>query len=66
MGWILHQMDDENTAFFNGIIEEYIYIEKPQGFEVHPRETHVCRLKKALYGLNQAPRAWYKASHYSV
>ena len=34
-------------------------MEQPQGFEVHDRETHVCRLKKALYGLKQAPRAWY-------
>jgi hypothetical protein len=58
MGWSLHQMDVK-TTFLNGVIEEEVYIEKPQGFEVHPRETHVCRLKKALYGLKQAPRAWY-------
>jgi hypothetical protein len=36
-----------------------VYIEQPQGFEVENRKSHVCRLKKALYGLNQAPRAWY-------
>ena len=36
-----------------------MYIEQPQGFEVHGKESHVCRLKKALYGLKQAPRAWY-------
>jgi hypothetical protein len=58
MGWSLHQMDVK-TTFLNGVIEEEVYIEQPQGFEVHPRETHVCRLKKALYGLKQAPRAWY-------
>ena len=50
---------DVKTAFLNGIIQEEIYIEQPQGFEIHDRETHVCRLKKALYGLKQAPRAWY-------
>jgi hypothetical protein len=58
MGWNLHQMDLK-TTFFNGAIEEEVYIEQPQGFEVHSRDTHVCRLKKALYGLKQAPRAWY-------
>ena len=36
-----------------------MYIDQPQGFEVHGKESHVCRLKKALYGLKQAPRAWY-------
>ena len=50
---------DVKTAFLNGIIQEEIYIEQPQDFEIHDRETHVCRLKKALYGLKQAPRAWY-------
>jgi hypothetical protein len=58
MGWRLHQMDVK-TTFLNGSIEEEVYIEQPQGFEVHSRETHVCRLNKALYGLKQAPRAWY-------
>jgi hypothetical protein len=58
MGWSLHQMDVK-TTFLNGVIEEEVYIEKPQGFEVHQRESHVFRLKKSLYGLKKAPRAWY-------
>jgi hypothetical protein len=58
MKWKLHQMDVK-TTFLNGVIEEEVYIEKPQGFEVEDRKSHVCRLKKSLYGLKQAPRAWY-------
>jgi hypothetical protein len=58
MGWSLHQMDVK-TTFLNGAIKEEVYIKQPQGFEVHSRDTHVCRLKKYLYGLKQAPRAWY-------
>ena len=59
MKWVLHQMDVK-TTFLNGMIEEEVYIEQPQGFEVEDRRTHVCKLKKALYGLKQAPRAWYE------
>src|SRR5713226_1386284 len=51
---------DVKIAFLNDVIEEEVYIEKPQGFEVEDRRTHVCKLKKALYVLKQAPRAWYE------
>jgi hypothetical protein len=50
---------DVKTTFVNGEIEEEIYIEQPDGFVIHEKESHVCRLKKALYGLKKAPRAWY-------
>ena len=58
MKWNLHQMDVK-TTFLNGVIEEEVYIEKTPGFETHNKEPYVCRLKKALYGLNQSLRAWY-------
>jgi hypothetical protein len=58
MKWKLHQMDIKKT-FLDGVIEEEVYIEQPQGFEVEDRKNHVCKLNKALYRLKQAPRAWY-------
>jgi hypothetical protein len=58
MKWKLHQMVVK-TTFLNGEIKEEVYVEKPQGLETHDRETHVCILKKDLYGLKKAPRAWY-------
>ena len=59
MKWDIHQMDVK-TTFLNGVIEEEVYIEQPQGFEVEDIWTNICKLEKALYGLKQAPRAWYR------
>eukprot|EP00253_Pinus_taeda_P017191 PITA_17191 len=58
MGWKIDQMDVK-TTFLNGMIEEEVYIEKPEGFETFNREPHVYWLKRALYGIKQAPHAWY-------
>jgi hypothetical protein len=62
MGWRLHHMD-EKTTFLNGEIEEEVYIEQPDGFVIHEKESHVCRLKKDMYGLKHAPHAWYEKIH---
>ena len=50
---------DVKSTFLNGYIDEEVYVEQPQGYEVPGQEHKVYRLKKALYGLKQAPRAWY-------
>lgn len=55
----MHQMDVK-TAFLNGDLEEDIYMEQPSGFVQRGKEHLVCKLKKSLYGLKQASRAWYQ------
>jgi hypothetical protein len=52
MGCKLHQMDVK-IVFLNALIEEEVYIEQPQGFVIHGKESYVCKLKKALYGLKK-------------
>ncbi|GKD23302.1 retrovirus-related pol polyprotein from transposon TNT 1-94 [Tanacetum coccineum] len=50
---------DVKTTFWNGILQEEVYVSHPDGFVDRDNPNHVYRLKKSLYGLKQAPRAWY-------
>ena len=50
---------DVKADFLHGDLEEEIYMQQPQGYEVKGKEKLVCSLKKRLYGLKQAPRQWY-------
>lgn len=51
---------DVTTAFLHGNLEEEIYMVQPEGTVQAGQEQKVCRLKKSLYGLKQAARAWNK------
>nr|GEV18296.1 retrovirus-related Pol polyprotein from transposon TNT 1-94 [Tanacetum cinerariifolium] len=53
----LFQMDAK-SAFLNGIINEEGYMAQPPGFIDFEKPDHVYKLKKALYGHKQAPKAW--------
>jgi hypothetical protein len=56
--WPVYQMDVK-SIFFNGNLEEKVYVEQSKGYEVLGQEDGVYILKKTLYGLKQAPKAWY-------
>lgn len=56
-GWEIHQMEVHN-ALLHGDLEEKVYMKLHPGFVVNDK-TKVCKLKKALYGLRQAPRCWF-------
>jgi hypothetical protein len=47
---------DVKTTFLHGYLEEEIYMQQPQGYEVKGKNNLVCRLKKRLYGLKKNPR----------
>nr|GEY49296.1 putative ribonuclease H-like domain-containing protein [Tanacetum cinerariifolium] len=59
MGFIMYQMDVK-SAFLYGTIEEEVYVCQPPGFEDQYFPNKVYKVEKTLYGLHQAPRAWYK------
>ncbi|KAJ9536511.1 hypothetical protein OSB04_un000305 [Centaurea solstitialis] len=50
---------DVESAFLYGTIDEEVYVSQPLGFEEPKYPDKVYKLRKALYGLHQAPRAWY-------
>ena len=57
-GWCLRQLD-VNNAFLQGTVTVDVFMAQPQGFTSTYHLNHVCRLCKAIYGLKQAPCAWY-------
>nr|GEU81218.1 hypothetical protein [Tanacetum cinerariifolium] len=56
--FLIYQMDVK-MAFLNGPLKEEVYVAQPDGFVDPDHPEKVYRLRKALYGLRQTPRAWY-------
>nr|GEU63080.1 retrotransposon protein, putative, Ty1-copia subclass [Tanacetum cinerariifolium] len=51
---------DVKTAFFNGYVNEDIYMVQPEGFVDPNHSKKVCKLQRPIYGLKQASRSWNK------
>ncbi|GJZ95097.1 putative ribonuclease H-like domain-containing protein [Tanacetum coccineum] len=58
LGFMVYQMDVK-SAFLYGRIDEEVYVTQPKGFVDPQHPKKVYKVVKALYGLHQAPRAWY-------
>jgi hypothetical protein len=56
-GWSISQLDVKNV-FLNGELREYVYMRPPPGYSVP--EGMVCHLHRSLYGIKQAPWAWFQ------
>nr|GEY82253.1 putative ribonuclease H-like domain-containing protein [Tanacetum cinerariifolium] len=59
MGFMVYQMDVKST-FLYGTIEEEVYVCQTLGFEDPDYPNKFYKVVKALYGLHQAPSAWYE------
>ncbi|GKD12400.1 putative ribonuclease H-like domain-containing protein, partial [Tanacetum coccineum] len=59
MDFIVYQMDVKNI-FLYGTTEEEVYVSQPPGFVDLEFPDRVNKVEKVLYGLHQAPRAWYE------
>nr|GEU86785.1 ribonuclease H-like domain-containing protein [Tanacetum cinerariifolium] len=58
MNFTVYQTDVQ-SVFFNGNSKEEVYVQQSLGLESSEFPNHVCKLGKAIYGVKQAPRAWY-------
>nr|GEW98146.1 hypothetical protein [Tanacetum cinerariifolium] len=60
------QKMDVKSDFLYGTIKEEVYVCQPPGFEDPNYPNMVYKVVKALYGLHQAPRAWYETLAHSL
>ncbi|GKA31900.1 copia protein [Tanacetum coccineum] len=57
---------DVMSAFLYGKIDEEVYVSQPPGFVDPKFPKKVYKVVKALYGLHQAPRAWFQCKKQTI
>lgn len=57
-GFVLRQLDVKNV-FLQGELDELVFVKQPPSYEDKTLPNHVCKLRKAIYGLKQVPMTWY-------
>nr|GEZ44496.1 ribonuclease H-like domain-containing protein [Tanacetum cinerariifolium] len=57
--WPFYQLDVKN-AFIHGDLSETVYMHQHPGFRDSAHPDYVCLLQRSLYGIKQAPRAWFQ------
>ena len=55
---IVARVYDISTAFLHACLDEEVYVKQPPGHVVKGKENYVYKLKKAMYGLKNAPKAF--------
>ena len=61
----MYQLDIKNAFLYGDLIEE-VYMEQLPGFVAQGEPHLVCKLKQAIYGLKQSPRAWFDKFNHVV
>ena len=59
LNWEVRQLDI-NNAFLNGKLKENMFMHQPEGYTNLTKPGRICKLNKAIYGLEKGPRAWYE------
>nr|GEZ72556.1 retrovirus-related Pol polyprotein from transposon TNT 1-94 [Tanacetum cinerariifolium] len=56
----------KNLTIYQMDVKKEVYVSQPEGFVDQDNPSHVYKLKKALYDLKQAPRAWIPICHFQL
>jgi hypothetical protein len=57
---VLIQQFNVKSAYLHGMMQEEVWVQQPEGFEVPGKEHLALPLLKVLYGMKQGSNQWHK------